>query len=179
MRRRLGVARALINSPRILFLDEPTLGIDPVGHRELLQVIRKTAEVEQVAVLLSSHLLGEVEQMCSKVLILKRGHVVAEGTVSEIKRRVSATRTCRVLVAEENVEQALAALSTMPGVEGRPSPDRQNEIVVSSAGSDEADAMGEILQHLLQARVPIESYSRDSMSFSDAFLSMIEEAKPE
>jgi ABC-2 type transport system ATP-binding protein len=175
MRQRLAIARSLINDPKILFLDEPTLGFDPVGQREMLQVIRDAAEVNQVAVILSSHLLEVVEAICSRVLILNHSHVVAEGTVAEIKQQVSVPHTCRIRVSSEATQQALSALSAMQDVEAGLTADRKNELFVSIQGQSGEVDMNAILQHLIQAGVPIEAFSRDSMRLSDAFLSMIEE----
>ena len=116
MKQRLAIARSLINDPKILFLDEPTLGLDPKGQREMLQVIREAAEVNQVAVILSSHLLEVVEAICHRVLILNHGRVVAEGSVAEIKRQVTVFHTCRIQTAAEAVPNALSVLSAMAGV---------------------------------------------------------------
>ena len=82
MRQRLGIARALVNEPEVLFLDEPTLGLDPSGQRQVLTLVRRIARERGATVLLSTHLLGEVEEICSRVLILNRGRVAAEGTVA-------------------------------------------------------------------------------------------------
>jgi ABC-2 type transport system ATP-binding protein len=84
MRQRLGIARALVNDPAVVFLDEPTLGLDPAGQREVLAMISAMASARGATVVLSTHALAEVEQICDRVLILDRGRVVAEGTVTEI-----------------------------------------------------------------------------------------------
>jgi ABC-2 type transport system ATP-binding protein len=84
MRQRLGIARALVNDPEVLFLDEPTLGLDPAGQRQVLQLVREVASERGATVLLSTHLLAEVEETCTRVLILHRGRLVADGTVAEV-----------------------------------------------------------------------------------------------
>ena len=86
MRQRLGIARALVNDPAVVFLDEPTLGLDPAGQREVLAMISAMASARGVTVVLSTHALAEVEQTCDRVLILDHGRVIAEGTVAEIAR---------------------------------------------------------------------------------------------
>jgi ABC-2 type transport system ATP-binding protein len=87
MRQRLGIARALVNDPEVLVLDEPTLGLDPAGQREVLQLVREVASERGATVLLSTHLLAEVEETCTRVLILHRGRLVADGTVADVVSR--------------------------------------------------------------------------------------------
>ena len=85
MQQRLGIAQALVGEPRLLLLDEPTSALDPAGRRvvrELLAEVRSRG----IAVLLSSHLLGEVERVCDRVAILVRGEVVERGTPAELAR---------------------------------------------------------------------------------------------
>lgn len=77
MRQRLGIAQALLHRPSILILDEPTNGLDPAGIREIRQYIRKLAEEEGVAVIISSHLLSEIELMCDRIGIIKNGELIA------------------------------------------------------------------------------------------------------
>jgi ABC-2 type transport system ATP-binding protein len=116
MRQRLGIARALVNDPRVLFLDEPTLGLDPAGQRQVLRTVRRSAEERGATVLLSTHLLAEVEETCTRVLILNRGRVAAEGTVTEIVRRAGEPLSAVVRVPAEDAQRAGSAL-TAAGIE--------------------------------------------------------------
>ncbi|MDW7614466.1 ABC transporter ATP-binding protein [Peribacillus simplex] len=84
MRQRLGIAQAMLNSPKLLILDEPTNGLDPAGIREMRQFIRKLAEEEGMSVLVSSHLLGEIQQLCDRVAIIKSGEIIKTDTVERL-----------------------------------------------------------------------------------------------
>jgi ABC-2 type transport system ATP-binding protein len=86
MRQRLGIARALVNDPAVVFLDEPTLGLDPAGQRQVLAMISTITASRGATVILSTHALPEVEQVCDRVLILDHGRVVTSGTVAEVAR---------------------------------------------------------------------------------------------
>ena len=85
MRQRLGIAAALLRAPRLLLLDEPTTGLDPAGMRDMRALVRRLAD-SGMTVVLSSHLLGEVEELCDRVAIIRTGRVVYEGTIAELKR---------------------------------------------------------------------------------------------
>jgi len=86
MTQRLGLACALIHDPQVLLLDEPTDGVDPVGRREIRDMLREEAR-KGVAVLLNSHLLSEIELTCDRVAVLRRAKVAAEGTIDELTRK--------------------------------------------------------------------------------------------
>jgi ABC-2 type transport system ATP-binding protein len=83
MRQRLGIAGALLRDPRLLLLDEPTTGLDPAGMRDMRVLVRRLAD-QGMTVLLSSHLMGEVEELCDRVAIVRRGSVVYEGSLAEL-----------------------------------------------------------------------------------------------
>lgn len=85
MRQRLGLARALINNPKVLFLDEPTLGLDPQGQLDVQQLLKKLNS-EGTTIFLSSHLLDEVSSLCSRFGIINKGKLVAEGTIDELRK---------------------------------------------------------------------------------------------
>jgi len=85
MKQRLGLAQALLHRPKVIFLDEPTDGVDPVGRREIREIMVQLRR-EGHTIFLNSHLLGEVEQICDRVAILRHGEVVREGTVPELTR---------------------------------------------------------------------------------------------
>ncbi|MFI6674098.1 ABC transporter ATP-binding protein [Kribbella sp. NPDC050470] len=84
MRQRLGIARALINEPAVVFLDEPTLGLDPAGQREILTTISDLAARGGATVVLSTHTLPEVEQVCSSVVVLDHGKLRTAGATDEV-----------------------------------------------------------------------------------------------
>ena len=84
MRQRLGIAQAMLGNPRLLILDEPANGLDPAGIREIRELLRHLARDRQMAVFVSSHLLGEVEQMCDRVAIIHKGQLLREGSVADL-----------------------------------------------------------------------------------------------
>jgi ABC-2 type transport system ATP-binding protein len=178
MRQRLGIARALVSEPVVVFLDEPTLGLDPAGQRQILGTVRRIASERGATVLLSTHLLTEVEETCSRVLILNHGRVAAEGTVSEVTRLVAAPRSGKLRVPQDQVEPALAALSTVPGVTLAASPDGQPGLIgISLAQADGwpvEDAMNAGLRAIVDAGIPVLSFELEGARLSDAFLAMTE-----
>ena len=91
MKQRLGVAAALVKDPALLVLDEPTNGLDPGGVVQMRDLIRRLGDGHR-SVLLSSHMLGEVEQVCDRVGVVRRGRLVAEGTVDELRAVLSRAR---------------------------------------------------------------------------------------
>ena len=84
MRQRLGIAQALLGQPRVMILDEPANGLDPAGIREIRELLRHLAHDRQMAIFVSSHLLGEVELMCDRVAIIHKGVLLREGSVPEL-----------------------------------------------------------------------------------------------
>jgi ABC-2 type transport system ATP-binding protein len=179
MRQRLGIARALVNDPRVVFLDEPTLGLDPAGQRQILAHVRRIASERGAAVLLCSHLLAEVEENCSRVLILNRGHVAAAGTVAEIVRQAAAPRTAQLSVAAEHSEQAIAALSGAPGVDDVQRSDSRAgwlTIVFSQTEESAAAHLELALRALLDAKLELRAFELEGARLSDAFLAMTEAA---
>lgn len=84
MKQRLGIARALLNKPKLIILDEPTNGLDPQGIKEVRELISQLAIEQDITFLISTHLLHEVEQICNKVTILKEGEIIAYGSVKDL-----------------------------------------------------------------------------------------------
>lgn len=97
MKQRLGIAMALLGSPKLLILDEPTNGLDPAGIQEMRALIRNMPSATGATVLISSHLLGEMEQMVEQVGIIDHGHILFEGPLTELQRHSRGNVTLRLL----------------------------------------------------------------------------------
>ena len=91
MKQRLGIARALLNNPQLVILDEPTNGLDPQGMKEVREMISELATKKDITFLISTHLLNEVEQICNRVAILNEGEIVIEGAVNDLLNRENET----------------------------------------------------------------------------------------
>ena len=97
MKQRLGIAMALLGSPKLLVLDEPTNGLDPAGIQEMRELIRTMPTATGATVLISSHLLGEMEQMVEQVGIIDHGRMLFEGPLTELQRHSKGALTLRLL----------------------------------------------------------------------------------
>jgi len=112
MRQRLGITQAILHEPAVLILDEPTNGLDPAGIREIRDYIRKLAVEENVAVMISSHLLSEIELMCDRIGIIKHGEVISEQNVKDMNEEAEQTRI-KVILDVEETDQAINILNEM------------------------------------------------------------------
>jgi ABC-2 type transport system ATP-binding protein len=143
MLQRLGIADALVKSPDILILDEPTAAIDPIGVVEILDLLRELADERRITILLSSHLLTQVQSTCDRVGIFAAGRLIGIGTVDELSRRFGEA-TARIEVTLEGGADAATAtaaettLTAIPGVSRVLAPERPRDPWVLLAAPDRA-----------------------------------------
>jgi ABC-2 type transport system ATP-binding protein len=171
MRQRLGVARSLLADPELLILDEPTNGLDPAGIHEFRDMIRGFV-AEGRTVLLSSHLLDEVEKICDEVAIVDRGKVVVQGSIAELAAGGKQT----ILIATSDEEQALAILAGHRGVKSA-SAEASGIRVTLSANS--VEVQDDISRRLVLAGLAIRRFEPARVSLEQRFLeitSRLEEA---
>jgi ABC-2 type transport system ATP-binding protein len=118
MRQRLGLARCLIHGPSVLILDEPASGLDPRARLEIQEVLRTLASMGKT-VLISSHILSELRQLCNKIAIIDRGTLIYAGTIREALERARTVRRLEVRVLDRS-DAAAALLAQHPEIAGRP-----------------------------------------------------------
>ena len=177
MRQRLGIARALVNDPQVVFLDEPTLGLDPIGQLQMLELMERIVRQHGVTVVLSTHLLAEVEQACDRVLILNRGRVVAHGTVAEVVRSAAVPRRGLVKVPPELRDRAVEVLAAAAIDAAAGDGDHTGGLELRlPAGLEPEAAAAKALGSLLDAGVPVLGFSLGGGRLGDAFLAVTEGA---
>jgi ABC-2 type transport system ATP-binding protein len=164
MRQRLALARALLGRPRLLLLDEPTNGLDPSGMREVRELVRSLALHDRITVVLSSHLLAEVQQVCNRVGILSEGRLKAEGSVAELLAGEASPRRS-VEIGTGDPTKLRAALATM------------TEVELEGAGAEgrvrlrvTGLAVPELVRRLVEAGVPVESVLPERRNLEDVFV---------
>lgn len=114
-RQRTGLAQALIHDPEVLILDEPTTGLDPNQIAEIRELIKRIGR--EKTVILSSHILAEIEATCDRVLIINKGKIVANGTSAELRSKSNAGKTLRVRIGSAGEEDIRQALGALPGIQ--------------------------------------------------------------
>jgi ABC-2 type transport system ATP-binding protein len=175
MTQRLGLACALIHSPKVLLLDEPTDGVDPVGRREIRDLLREEAS-RGTAVLLNSHLLSEIELTCDRVAVLRNGRVAVQGLIADLTKRGEQYK----LVATP-IDDSLLAAFRETGAEA----ERRNGHVVLSVDNvehlnalvDRLRAGGGMLTELSPLRSTLEDVFVDLVRASDVQVGGVEEVR--
>jgi len=165
MQQRIGLAQALIHEPELVFLDEPTDGVDPVG-RAAVRAIVAELRARGVTVFINSHLLMEVERMCDRVVIMDKGRILREGTVSELTRMTGRV-AFEIAPVPADLEELLAGLGrdlarTETGFELALEPPEQDQVV----------------DRLRAARVSIRSIAAGRLDLEQAFIELVKGARP-
>lgn len=166
MKQRLGVAAALLKDPELLILDEPTNGLDPQGMADMRRLIRDLGQGERT-VLLSSHLLGEVEQICDRVGVIQKGALVTEGTVAELRGQAG------LFVRAEPIEEAARIAERLAGVEKVEQTDGLLRLTI------EPEKAAEINGKLVEAGLRVSELRPAEQSLEDVFLQLTGESPEE
>ncbi len=164
MRQRLGVAQALLHKPSLLILDEPTNGLDPAGIRELRDYLRYLTKEEGITVIVSSHLLSEMELMCDRVAIIQQGKLVDVKLIQDFIGSNEMAQT--YLIEASPIDEALLAIKEIYGV---------GEVKAVSEGLEiiaEREQIPGIVAHLVQADIHIYGVRVLRQSLEDRFLEM-------
>ena len=160
-RQRVGIAQALLGSPRLIILDEPTVGLDPAQVIEIRRLIRELGKTHTV--ILSSHILSEVQAVCSQVLILSGGHLVATGTPEQLSARLSGGSR----------EAVLRAVQGVPGISGVQIVDEHDgQITFTAESADNTDRRAAVSQALTEARCTVLALAAESKSLEEVFLAL-------
>ncbi len=163
MKQRLGIAMALLGNPEILILDEPTNGLDPAGIQEMRALIAGMPEKTGATVLISSHLLGEMEQMVNRVGIINHGKTLFDGSLQELRKHSQGDLNLRVL----------DVLKAMPILRKRGLPTVQKDGVLTLPPMPDF-RLAEIVQELADSGAGVVELIRHTKSLEDIFLSLTE-----
>jgi len=164
MKQRLFLARALVNDPQVLLLDEPTAGLDPAARIEFRQIIRGLTAAGKTTIV-SSHILPELSEFCTSVGILERGKLVASGSIAEMLATVKSARTIKVEVSGQ-AHLIGDLLRHRQGVESVRIDGARADIMYSGP----RDAVPQLLRVLVDAGVPVISFGEHQSSLEDIFM---------
>lgn len=170
MKQRLGIAKSLVNHPKIVFLDEPTLGLDPKGQHEVQQLLLEINRTDKITIFITSHQLKDIEVMCNKVCIVKDGIMIEQGSIEELQNKYMKYNTMYIHTNEnEVVGHLLARMDTTRSV--RELPDGRLEIKLKRELSRQELELAkhQMVRNILDAGYTLEEMSRKVLSMEDIF----------
>lgn len=167
MQQRLGMAQALLNEPELIILDEPTIGLDPVGMVEVRELVKEIVK-EGVTVFLSSHLLNEVQQVCSHVTIINKGESIASGTLEEISALVAGPVMIEVEV-DKLSDKVIKKVESLPFVVGVSKKDKWLYIKMNT----NEDVRSKVSQAITAGGGNVISMNLKGRTLEDAFMQLI------
>ena len=169
-RQRVGIAQALLGSPKLIILDEPTVGLDPAQVVEIRKLIRELGKAHTV--ILSSHILSEVQAVCSRVLILSKGALVAEGTPEQLSEKLSPGIRLRV-TALGSSDTVLPVVEAVPGItEVQLVSEADGEMTFTAETADTTDRRAEVSRALSEAGCTVLELTAENRSLEEVFLAL-------
>ena len=169
-RQRVGIAQALLGNPKLIILDEPTVGLDPAQVIEIRKLIRELGKTHTV--ILSSHILSEVQAVCKQVLILSKGHLVAVGSPEELGEKLSAGSALRATVLGEKAA-VLSAVQHLPGIRNiTVESEEDGQVTFTAESSDSTDRRAEVSRALTKAGCTVLALAAESKSLEEVFLEL-------
>jgi ABC-2 type transport system ATP-binding protein len=171
MRRRIDIAASLVTRPEVLFLDEPTTGLDPRSRNQVWDLVRAIA-AHGTTVLLTTQYLEEADRLAERLAVIDHGRVIAEGTSRELKASLHGNSLRLHLAKPDQRPAALAAVSAQFGDRVRPDPDTGDDGAALSLKVPDAQAAAEVLGALARARIELADFSLGSPSLDDVFFAL-------
>ena len=168
LRQKVGFARALVNEPKILFLDEPTTGLDPIASRGIENLILELKK-EDRTILITSHILPEAEKMCDSVTLIKEGHMVASGKIDEVKKKYSAPSIMFRLPDKQSAAQAMSIIGTLSSGNIENS---DNRLTIYLSDPDRLTPV--INKKLVEANIPVLEIRTQMSSLDDVYFKAME-----
>ncbi len=166
MRRRLEIARGLIHRPRLLFLDEPTIGLDPQSRRTIRDLLRELHGGDSLTISLTTHYMDEAEALCDRVAIIDHGRVVAVGSPAQLKASVPGSDTLDVTLDGPASEELAAAMGALPGVRRI---DREDARLVVRA-DDGARILPRLVEAITREGRTVTAAAMSRVSLEDVFI---------
>lgn len=166
MKQRLCVARALLHNPKLLILDEPSSGLDPGARVEMKELLKNLHSMGKT-IIISSHILSELSEMCTGIGIMNRGKLVAEGRMEDILRQVAGGRRISVRVSSD-MDSAVRLLKEQAGV--RVESVREGEVLITCDGSDEE--ISALIGRLIQGGVVLTDFHREEGTLESLFMQL-------
>ena len=174
-RQRVGIAQAMLGNPDIIILDEPTVGLDPQQLTEIRALVRKLGE--KLTVIISSHILSEISELCDHVIILSEGHVVADNSMAELEAQVNPETILHMTVKgdETGVREVLASVAGVGDVKVLSSSEGTVTLKVTTAA--DTDLRDDIFFAMAERRYAVLSMEKQEQSLEEIFLSLTAQKK--
>ena len=171
-RQRVGIAQALLGSPQLIILDEPTVGLDPAQVIEIRNLIRELGKAHTV--ILSSHILSEVQAVCSQVLILSKGHLVAVGAPEQLAEKLNPGSRLRA-TALGGGQTVLKAVGSIPGIRKvEIESEADGQVTFTAESADASDRRAEVSRALSQAGCTVLALAAENRTLEEVFLALTE-----
>ena len=156
MRQRLGIAQAILHKPNLLILDEPTNGLDPEGIKQVRELIVKLAKEEKMAVMISSHNLSEIENVCNRICIIKNGSIVEESNIEDLKKETSNNEYIMEVDKPNAIKEIIQKNVQI----------NNNKVTIEA----EREEIPEIVNKLVENKIKLYSITENTLSLEDAFI---------
>lgn len=166
MRQRIGLAQALIHNPDVLILDEPTIGLDPAQIKEVRDLIKEIGQDHTV--LLSTHILSEAQQLCNRVLIINRGHILAEDSPEHLQLRLSGSRKVTIITTGE-ADRALAVITKIDNIIN---PVKCDQNMLQFENPADNDLRSKVVRELIKNDINLTEIYSEAVNLEEIFLQL-------
>ncbi|MCJ7763239.1 ABC transporter ATP-binding protein, partial [Candidatus Bathyarchaeota archaeon] len=174
MTQKVGLAQALLHNPKLLVLDEPLGGLDPISRRQFKEIVLELGK-KGTTILFSSHILSDVQDVADRIGIISRGHIKQIGTLNELKSRLSPQKVVEVLLAYASDKwQEFKSIENVKGVE-QSAPGRV--LVILETGADADKVIDEIVQSIVRLRIKVRGVTLLSPSLDEIYFNYVQEGE--
>ena len=174
MKQRLGIAKSLINHPKVIFLDEPTLGLDPRGQREIQQLLLDINQNDGITIFITSHMLKDIEVLCNTVSIVKDGQMVEQGSIKELQRKYMPSYVMQLHTGDDAAAKVL--LSKLQPIQSVSEIENSLELKFAEGltGAEINEVKHQILREVFTADIDVKEMTSKTLSMEDIFFKATE-----